>query len=83
MSSVGEKVMFLTIGILALSGSIPAATAQTRLYHYGDQYDTRYRSPYSEDGYYCVPQCRADFSPCDPLYFKRADGRCSGDNRRR
>jgi hypothetical protein len=82
MSSLGHKVMFLTIAILTFSGSIPAATAQIRFYH-NDQYDARYRAPYAEDGYYCVPQCREDFSPCDPLYYKRADGRCSGDNKRR
>jgi hypothetical protein len=26
----------------------------------------------------CTRMCPADFSPCDPLYFKIADGRCSG-----
>ena len=26
----------------------------------------------------CVPACAEDLSPCDPFYFKRADGRCSG-----
>jgi hypothetical protein len=25
----------------------------------------------------CIPQCRYDTNPCDPPYFKMADGRCN------
>ena len=25
---------------------------------------------------YCAPWCPTDFNPCDPTYFKIADGRC-------
>ena len=31
----------------------------------------------------CVPTCADDASPCDPVYFKRADGRCAGYHRGR
>jgi hypothetical protein len=27
----------------------------------------------------CIPWCQSDFSPCDPVYFKQADGRCEGE----
>lgn len=26
----------------------------------------------------CVPMCVTDYIPCDPVYFKLADGRCDG-----
>ncbi|PNG26178.1 hypothetical protein [Methylocella silvestris] len=26
----------------------------------------------------CVKMCAADYSPCDPIYFKTEDGRCDG-----
>jgi hypothetical protein len=38
----------------------------------------------SQDGYdvrggsACIPWCRLDTSPCDPVYFKKADNRCDG-----
>jgi hypothetical protein len=38
----------------------------------------------SQDGYdvrggsACTPWCRLDTSPCDPVYFKKADNRCDG-----
>jgi hypothetical protein len=43
-----------------------------------------YRQDYSEPPYsgrsvvVCQKMCPQDFSPCDPLYFKTADGRCAG-----
>jgi hypothetical protein len=34
---------------------------------------------YRHYGYgYCSRWCRIDSSPCDPLYFKKADNRCAG-----
>ena len=27
---------------------------------------------------HCAKMCPQDFSPCDPIYFKTADGRCAG-----
>jgi hypothetical protein len=75
------KAMF--VALCALAFSAPAAMAQSGIHRYGDQYDKSYRSPYHEEENYCVPQCPQDLSPCDPLYFNRADGRCSGDNRRK
>jgi hypothetical protein len=83
MSSIRLRAIFAAMGTLAFSVSVSAAMAQTRLHRYSDEYDPRIRAPYSEGVIYCVPQCREDLNPCDPLYFKRADGRCSGDNRRR
>ncbi len=37
------------------------------------------QSPYSEapPGSACIPMCHYDTSPCDPQYFKMADGRCN------
>jgi hypothetical protein len=26
----------------------------------------------------CIPMCPSDYLPCDPIYFKLADGRCDG-----
>jgi hypothetical protein len=81
MSSIRLCAILAGMGTLAFSAL--ASAAQTHLHRYGDQYDPPIRAPYSEELEYCVPLCREDLSPCDPLYYKRADGRCTGDNRRR
>ncbi|MBV8851062.1 MAG: hypothetical protein JOZ16_15930 [Methylobacteriaceae bacterium] len=59
----------------ALVAALPAA-AQS-------QYRTRHAEPYQEGRTVyapsqnaCVPLCARDTSPCDPPYFKAADGRC-------
>ena len=30
----------------------------------------------SQDGRRCIPLCNDDLSPCDPIQYKTADGRC-------
>ncbi len=29
----------------------------------------------------CVPMCPGDYSPCDPYYWKQAEGRCQVEHR--
>ena len=50
-----------------------AAAAQYNYERYGE-------TGYARDGDVrntCVKLCRRDTSPCDPPYFKQADGRCN------
>ena len=71
------------IALAALTCSGSWTMAQTRVHRYADPYDGRYGGPRYEEPFYCAAQCPADTSPCDPWYFKQADGRCTGDNRRK
>ena len=42
-----------------------------------------YSEPYAPNDDVCRPWCDLDRSPCDPPYFKVADGRCSNPMPRR
>ncbi len=52
----------------------PQASAQSQ---WSDDY-YRQAAPMSRQVVLCRKMCPQDFSPCDPIYFKTADGRCSG-----
>jgi hypothetical protein len=70
----------------ALTASASLAAAQPL---YADQRGTIYERPparpYAQQQPYepliCQRWCPADSSPCDPPYFKAADGRCSSRTR--
>lgn len=80
----------LPAALVAACITAAAAPASARVYNEGvyqggaaaAQYNyQRYGTPgYARDGDIrntCVKSCRRDYSPCDPPYFKQADGRCS------
>ena len=74
-----KKISIAVIFGLGLVATLPlAASAQAaRSPRYYDYYD---RAPaYHVDAMPACPKmCARDFSPCDPIYFKTADGRCAG-----
>lgn len=60
--------------ILVASGP---ALAKKRHRHHGRTYTAeRVYTPRAQAGV-CQPWCEFDLSPCDPVEFKRADGRCA------
>jgi hypothetical protein len=56
-----------------------AAIAQVYMAQ-ADWADPYYRvgPPMSRPLMMCRKLCASDLSPCDPIYFKTADGRCAG-----
>lgn len=60
----------------ALVTALPAAAQSP---HRSRQHAPTYeegRSVYAPPQSACIPLCSRDTSPCDPPYFKAADGRC-------
>ena len=43
--------------------------------HYRDRPDYAAQAPRVVQR--CIPMCPFDRNPCDPIYFKRGDGRCT------
>lgn len=68
----------LTIATLALALAATTLTAQAQAgrHHRQRQYEGPYT--YVVPTQVCQKMCPQDFSPCDPIYFKVADGRCAG-----
>jgi hypothetical protein len=69
------------IGGALLTASLIGGAAVAQVYvGPADWSDPYYRSgpPVARPAMYCQKMCPRDFSPCDPIYFKTADGRCSG-----
>ena len=64
----------LCAGLALAMSSAPAEAREKRDRH---AYQERYRA---EPRRVCQRLCRNDTNPCDPLYFKTADGRCNFDN---
>ncbi len=64
------------VAIVGLSLAATAAQAQAGRHRYRHHYDELYG--YVVPTQVCQKMCPQDFSPCDPIYFKVADGRCSG-----
>jgi hypothetical protein len=67
------------LGALILAATLLGAlvnTAEARRRHYDQDY---YAEPYyhGRSAIVCQKMCEQDFSPCDPIYFKTADGRCA------
>jgi hypothetical protein len=73
------KAFFLGAAFLAASLVGGAASAQVFMAQ-ADWSDPYYREgpPMGRPLMMCQKMCARDFSPCDPIYFKTADGRCSG-----
>lgn len=68
----------LTAVSLLLAATLPAAAQ--RAAPRGSDYGYTDRDYVRAPGAYCRPLCSTDTSPCDPMEFKRADGRCAGVN---
>lgn len=68
-------------GTLALCAAftlaMPPAPAEARQKRHRQTYRERYGA---EPRRVCQQLCRNDTNPCDPFYFKTADGRCNFDN---
>lgn len=65
-----------TVLVTALSGPAMAQGYQPyRGFFQNPFYDGR--TGFGAQPAYCQKLCSADFSPCDPPEFKRADGRCT------
>jgi hypothetical protein len=59
----------------ALIAAQPAFAQTHRPRHQVQSYEEG-RSVYAPPQSACMPLCSRDTSPCDPPYFKAADGRC-------
>jgi hypothetical protein len=63
------------ITIALVCGLAAPASAERRQRGNSDRYE---QAPIVDGGRrYCQPLCTADTSPCDPMEFKRSDGRCN------
>jgi hypothetical protein len=74
-----KKSIIAIFGLALMTGAACVAEAQAaRPYHYrhhADYFMSEGRSIYAP---VCAPLCARDLTPCDPTYFKLADGRCAG-----
>jgi hypothetical protein len=69
------SLVFAAALCAALLAALPAAAqSQHRTRHYAPPDEGR--SVYAPPRSVCIPLCSRDTSPCDPPYFKAADGRC-------
>lgn len=74
------RIGYLIAGAAVAAAFATPASAQRGRYYY---YDEPAYAPYSRAApapRYCQRLCDRDFSPCDPIQFKLADGRCAGVN---
>ncbi len=72
------RIATLIAGATLVAAIATPASAQ-RWRHYYDE--PVYGAPYYRSApapRYCQRLCEYDRSPCDPIQFKVADGRCSG-----
>jgi hypothetical protein len=69
----GLFVLTFSAALIGLIGA--AAEARVRRQHQNDDPEPMYSG---RNVVVCQKMCPQDFSPCDPLYFKTADGRCAG-----
>ncbi len=69
------KIVPALLTAAALLAAVPAAAQSQRERHYPPAYPEG-RSVYAPPAQACIPLCSRDTSPCDPPYFKAADGRC-------
>ncbi len=71
------------LAVAALAVALPLAQAQAHEVHYRHHRVIHHRpvhriyhAPRIVRQRVCVPMCPEDTLPCDPIYFKIADGRC-------
>jgi hypothetical protein len=69
------SLMLTAAALMAALVALPAAAQSHRSRQHAPSYDEG-RSVYAPPQSACVPLCSRDTSPCDPPYFKAADGRC-------
>jgi hypothetical protein len=71
-----KKVRYFSMALAAafLVGATPQALAQAA---WGEEF-YRKSPPMAHQAESCQKMCARDLSPCDPIYFKTADGRCAG-----
>lgn len=71
------------LAVAALAVALPVAQAQAHRLHYRHHYVRHHRPEHriyhaqqAVNQRVCIPMCPEDMLPCDPIYFKTADGRC-------
>jgi hypothetical protein len=70
--NIAFPAMLVAAAFLVALPAIAQSPHRTR--HQGEPFDEG-RAVYAPQRV-CVPLCSMDTSPCDPPYFKAADGRC-------
>ena len=65
---------------LAMASALPADARTHRKHGPRPQYSAQPFAPYPQPRPACLKLCARDRQPCDPIYFKTADGRCNPDN---
>jgi hypothetical protein len=68
------KIVPALVTAAALLAALPATAQSHRPRQYAPYPEGR--SVYAPPAQACIPLCARDTSPCDPPYFKAADGRC-------
>ncbi|MBI1867069.1 MAG: hypothetical protein HYS06_02020 [Methylocystis sp.] len=61
---------------LSLAATLPAMAQAGHRHRYYRHYVQPHA--YAVPALACRAMCPQDLSPCDPIYFKTADGRCAG-----
>lgn len=74
-SKLAALALAVVVAVPALASAGPRR--DRRAVEYVDEPPPAYFSSRQGAGR-CAPMCDRDFSPCDPVYFKIADGRCAG-----
>jgi hypothetical protein len=71
--------MRFNFALAALAAFCFAAPASAQYYRYARPAyaPPAYYSGAAANGFYCMPMCQSDMTPCDPPEYKRTDGRCS------
>ena len=65
----------------ALAGSAPADARAHRVHgRHGGRVSANAYAPSPQPRPACFKLCAQDRQPCDPIYFKTADGRCNPEN---
>ena len=74
-TSLSRMLAAAAVVTAALVAAFPSAAQSHRPRHLPQPQDEG-RSVYAPPQSACIPLCSRDTSPCDPPYFKAADGRC-------
>jgi hypothetical protein len=76
--NISRPIRYVALAAATLMSSAPvfanAAQHYPRHHHRPAHYAAAPQPRYS-----CAPWCPTDYNPCDPTYFKIADGRCVDD----
>lgn len=69
-------VLGAALATLASAALAQPVYVQRRAPAYAESYDAPYSPAYGRQAQVCQRWCPEDASPCDPVNFKIADGRC-------